>query len=65
MTRQQAYAQIPENAKWSCSFGYPGEGGFHEIYRTADGRKFDITNGTFGDEWACTQEPRTAAGSLD
>lgn len=52
MTSQEAYAKLPANAKWSSSFGNPGEGGFSEFYRTPDGKRFEIGNGRFGDEWS-------------
>ena len=52
MTKKEAYDKLPPDAKWSCSFGYPGEGGFTEIYRTPDGNRFQMQNGYFGDEWS-------------
>lgn len=51
MTSQEAYAQLPAAAKWSSSFGNPGEGGFTEFYRTPDGKRFEIGNSRWGDEW--------------
>lgn len=52
----EALNQLPADAKWSCSFGYPGEGGFTEFYRQPDGTKWIITNGQWGDEWKCERE---------
>jgi hypothetical protein len=43
----EALAQVPEDAKWSSSFGYAGEGGFVEYWRTADGNKYAISNGPY------------------
>ena len=56
MSRNEAYSLLPADAKWSCSFGYPGEGGFTEYYRDAKGERWVIKNGPwsgFGDEWSC------------
>jgi hypothetical protein len=47
----EAREALPVDAKWSCSFGYPGNGGFAEYYRDAQGARHVITNGTYGDEW--------------
>jgi hypothetical protein len=52
----KAYDQLPADAVWSCSFGYPGEGGFTEYHRQPDGTKWVITNGQWGDEWKCVRE---------
>lgn len=40
MTYAQAIATLPSTARWSCSFGYPGEGGFREYFHgpRPDGR---------------------------
>lgn len=54
-----AHATLPEGARWSSSFGYPGEGNYDEFWRTDDGRRFRITNrepfghmlGSFGRTW--------------
>ena len=32
-TYSEAVNAIPEDAKWSCSFGNPGDGGFSAIFR--------------------------------
>jgi hypothetical protein len=42
------YAMLPEGAAWSCSFGYPGQGGFTE-YWLAAGRRWVIANGEYWD----------------
>lgn len=55
MTRKEAYAALPANAKWSCSFGYPGEGGFSERFKTPEGKRYEISNGRWGDEWKCEE----------
>lgn len=47
MTYQQAIAQIPADAKWSSSFGYPGEGGYAEYHRDAAGKRWIIENGNY------------------
>jgi len=52
-TYSEAAKQLPEGSKWSSSFGYPGEGGYTEIHRTPAGDRWQITNGTWGDEWSC------------
>lgn len=53
---KNAYDQLPADAKWSCSFGNPGEGRFTEFFRQPDGTKWAITNGSWGDEWKCERE---------
>lgn len=52
---QQAYAQLPKDAKWSSSFGYPGEGGFVEFFRQPDGTVWQISNGSWcgPEDWRC------------
>jgi hypothetical protein len=40
-----AAAQLPADAKWSCSFGYPGEGGYSEYHRDTTGKRYVISNG--------------------
>jgi hypothetical protein len=47
MTYQQAAAQLPQHAEWSCSFGYPGEGGYVEYHRDAFGNRYVLTNGRY------------------
>jgi len=45
MTYKEATDLLPDNAAWSCSFGYPGDGGYTEFHRTPDGRRYIISNG--------------------
>lgn len=55
MSRNEAYALLPEGAAWSCSFGYPGEGGYVEYYRLGNER-WTISNGPYdggGRDWTC------------
>jgi len=55
LTQDQALAQLPSDAKWSSSFGNPGEGGFSEYYRTPDGQRYCISNGPWdggANEWS-------------
>ena len=55
-TYNEAVQQLPADAAWSCSFGYPGEGGFTEYYRTPAGKRYIITNGRWDDvqrNWRC------------
>lgn len=42
MTEQQAYAKLPADAKWSSSFGNPGNDRFSEYHRTPDGTRYEI-----------------------
>jgi hypothetical protein len=42
MTEAQAFNQLPANAKWSSSFGNPGNDRFSEYYRTPDGVRYEI-----------------------
>ena len=55
--QDSAYAQLPADAVWSCSFGNPGNGGFVEYWRT-QGAKYVIRNGSWDDgkTWTCTKE---------
>ena len=48
MTEQQALTKLPANAKWSSSFGNPGNDRFSEMYR-ADGKRFEV--GHVYNEW--------------
>lgn len=55
-TQSDAYAQLPKDAVWSSSFGYPGEGGFNEFWRQPDGTRWLIENGPWdglGRNWTC------------
>lgn len=45
MTYAQASSKMPPDARWSCSFGNPGEGGYVEYYRDQAGNRYVITNG--------------------
>jgi hypothetical protein len=49
-TYHEAAAHLPVDAKWSSSFGYPGEGGYCEYHR-AGGHRYTIQNGHWGDAW--------------
>ena len=67
MTRNEAYKLLPEGAVWSCSFGYPGEGGYVEYHRLGNDR-WTISNGPYdggGQNWTCNYEPApiTSQGS--
>ena len=44
-TYSEARNALPADAKWSCSFGYPGEGGYSEYWRV-DGKRFEVSNGS-------------------
>lgn len=44
MTEAEAYETLPSDAKWSCSFGYPGECGYNEYHRTLSGDRYVISN---------------------
>jgi len=49
-----AAAQLPADARWSASFGNPGEGGYCEYHRDQAGRRYIISNGKWcdlGTEW--------------
>jgi len=61
-TYNEATAMLPADAKWSCSFGYPGETGYVEYFRDRANNRFVIENGKWSDFemcWTCKQEPRT------
>jgi hypothetical protein len=56
MTKKEAYALLPVDAKWSSSFGNPGEGGYVEYYRTPQGERWSVTNGALLSsqfDWRC------------
>ena len=60
MTYAQAAAQLPTDAKWSCSFGNPGggRGGYNEYHRDRQGNRYVISNGTWdsnGETWGITR----------
>lgn len=56
-TYAEACDRVPPDAVWSSSFGYPGEGGYAEFWRTPDGQRWTITNGPHDAiapfEWRC------------
>ena len=62
-TYREARAQLPAGATWSCSFGYPGEGGYVECWRLPDGVRWDIKNGAWDDghAWTCAPRPLSPA----
>lgn len=39
MTEQEARDALPPDARWSCSFGNPGEERYSEFWRDAAGRR--------------------------
>ena len=47
MTYNEIIAQLPADTKWSSSFGYPGEGGYCEYHRDAQGKRYIIQNGDY------------------
>lgn len=60
MTYKEAYKALPTDAAWSCSFGYPGEGGYNEFHRTPAGERWIISNGPYDAqspfEWTFKQD---------
>jgi hypothetical protein len=52
MTRNEAYDQLPADAEWSCSFGYPGEPGFVEYYRDPKGNRYNIAVDAYRAGWS-------------
>lgn len=61
MTEDEAHAQLPKGAVWSCSFGNPGEGGYSEYWRLPNGRRAIVGNGPWDAlkpfEWFVLFEP--------
>lgn len=58
LTYSDAARKLPADAKWSCSFGNPGCGGYVEYHRTAAGERWKISNGPYDMpaclfEWRC------------
>ena len=49
MTYSQAIAKLPADAALSCTFGYPGVGGYAEYHRDAAGNRYVIANGRWDD----------------
>jgi hypothetical protein len=58
-TYQQVCRKLPNDAAISCTFGNPGVGGYSELYRTPDGRRFMLSNGSYLDyapfTWSFTE----------
>jgi hypothetical protein len=50
-TYSEAHAFLPSDAKWSSSFGNPGEAGYCEYYRS-QGERFLIENSCSDDTWS-------------
>lgn len=48
-TLSDAQTSLPADVKLSCTFGYPGEGGFTAFYRRDDGARWTIKNGPWND----------------
>jgi len=48
-TAEDAYRSLPDDVVWSCSFGYPGQGGFRDHYRTPAGVQYVVSNGAWDD----------------
>lgn len=55
MTRTEAYALLPHDAKWSCCFGNPGEEAFDETWRLPNGDRWVITKR--GAIWSLSEIP--------
>ena len=49
MTYQDILNRLPDDAYLSSSFGYQGQGGYSEIHRTPEGRRWMINNGSYLD----------------
>ena len=47
MTLQQALNALPSDADLSSTFGWRGEGGCVEYYRTASGEVWRVSNGQY------------------
>lgn len=43
----EALECLPAGSRISSTFGNPGDGGYAEIHRAPDGRRFEITNGPY------------------
>lgn len=66
MTYAQVVATLPDHAKWSCSFGNPGEGGYCEIHRDEFGNRYILTNGDWdsdGKVWKVERVPSAIMAS--
>lgn len=54
MTMMEAEDLLPKEARWSCSFGCPGNGGYVEYYRTPAGERWTLWNHPDNaSEWHC------------
>jgi predicted glycosyl hydrolase (DUF1957 family) len=51
MTFEQAIAQLPQTAKWSSSFGYPGCDRYSEIHRDPQGNRWEIAQAHVDAGW--------------
>ncbi len=58
MTYTEAYDALPKDAKWSSSFGYPGQGGFTEYWRQPDGTQWIVKNGPWNGPEVWTVEKK-------
>lgn len=47
MSYNDALDLLPYDALWSSCFGYPGQGGYVEYYRTKDGTRYVVSNGAW------------------
>jgi hypothetical protein len=46
MTYEQALAALPPDAEWTSSFGWPGLAGYAAYFRTRNGTRYVLRNGT-------------------
>jgi hypothetical protein len=44
---QEVRRHLPADAYLSCTFGYAGVGGYSEFWRTPDGERWEIRNGSY------------------
>lgn len=49
MGMKEAYESLPRDVVWSCSFGYPGQGGFQDWFRDTSGTIYIVKNGPYYD----------------
>lgn len=47
MKYNEVIAKMPASASLSSTFGNPGEGGYSEIWRAPDGRRWMVSNGSY------------------
>lgn len=50
MTYQQAAANLPQDAYWSASFGYPGCDNYSEYHRDPRGNRWEISRANHYDD---------------